>query len=93
MSEQTLTRPEDGAVPAEHQALADQVRQLGDAVTTLAGQGHAQSLLRVMRRPGWTSRQEAQLVSAMVGHLHEQVGALQRGHDALLSAADGIGRP
>jgi hypothetical protein len=94
MTQDTLAKAPaaEGPIPAKHQALANQVQQLGASLNSLAGQGHAQSLLRMIRRPGWTSPPEAQLVSAMVGHLNDQLGALQRGHDALLSAADTIGK-
>ena len=95
MSHDTLVKAPvaDAPIPAKHQALAEQVQRLGDTLASLARQGHAQSLLRMIRRPGWTSPPEAQLVRAMVDHLHDQVSALQRGHDALLSAADTIGQP
>ncbi len=71
--------------------LAARVEALGQAAGGLADQQHAVRLLRMMRRPGWTTPQEAQLVGAMVGHLHEQLTGLHRAHDALLTAAELIG--
>ena len=93
MSSLTLSQDTDTMSDPEtnHAQLAAQVEALGRAAGGLADQQHADRLLRMMRRPGWTTRQEAQLVSAMVGHLHEQLASLHRAHDALLTAADQIG--
>lgn len=75
----------------EHAPLAGEVRSLGDALIGLAGEQHAERLLRIMHRPGWTTPVEAALVSTMVGHLTDQLAALRRGHDTLLAAAGRIG--
>ena len=79
--------------PDNHAALAGEVRSLGQTMAGLAESKHAERLGQMMRRPGWTTRQEAQLVGAMVGHLREQLAGLHRAHDALLSVTDQIGRP
>ena len=91
----TLAPPAPSMAPpgpaAGHPALAVQVEQLGAALTGLAAQQHAVRLLRMIHRPGWTTRPEAALVTAMTGHLAEQLAGLHRAHDALLGAADLIG--
>ena len=95
LATQSATVPQDTSQHAsddDHDALSSQIETLGRTLNDLASQQHAERLLRMVRRPGWTTRQEAQLVGALVGHLNDQLGSLHRTHDALLSAADGIGR-
>ncbi len=77
--------------PENHEALVASVKALGSSLTGLADQRHADRLQALMRRPGWTTRHEAALVSAMVDHLHDQVASLSRAHDRLLGAAEQIG--
>ena len=88
----TLHNPRPEAAPEQHRALAAQIDAMGRSLTGLAAQQHAVQLLRMVDRPGWTTRHEADLVSAMVNHLQDQLTGLHRAHDTLLAAADSIGR-
>ena len=76
----------------EHAALAERVGALGMAVADLAVRDHTGELLQIMRRPGWTTPAEVQLVSAMVTYLHDQMAIAHNAYDALLAAAEMIGR-
>ncbi|MBE7210991.1 MAG: hypothetical protein INR65_08220 [Gluconacetobacter diazotrophicus] len=91
MSASPSPPPGDPAGP--HPVLAGRIAALGNALDGLHRQDHAAQLSRMIRRPGWTTRHEALLVTAMVDHLHAQLSTLRQGHDALLEAADRIGTP
>ncbi len=80
------------STPPSLAALAAQVEALDREVTGLADQQHAVRLRRILHRPGWTAKPEAQSVGALVVHLQEQLAGLGRAHTALLAAADQIAR-
>lgn len=74
-------------------ALEGKLRKLDQSLAALAATKHAQQLIPVIHRPGWTTVAEMHLVHAMVDHLQAQLDGLHRAHEALLTAAHQVGAP
>jgi hypothetical protein len=73
-------------------ALEAKLRRLGQSLADLTGAKHADQLLAMIRRPGWTTPQEAQLVHATVDMIQHQIDGVNRSGAALVEIADKIGR-
>jgi CHAD domain-containing protein len=68
------------------------VRALHDAIGKLHDAKHAERLLQMMHRPGWTTKREEEFVHAQVEGMHSHVANLHKAFDALIAIADKIGR-
>jgi hypothetical protein len=71
--------------------LEVKIRRMDENVSKLHSARHAQELLRVIHKPGWTTVAEAALVNAMVDSLLMHMDNVHRAHDTLLSAARQVG--
>jgi N-acetylneuraminic acid mutarotase len=72
-------------------ALETKLRALNQAITNLAEAKHAERLLQIIRRPGWTTAAEFQLVTGAVDALHYQLLGVQRGQENLITITSGMG--
>jgi Protein of unknown function (DUF3421) len=72
-------------------ALETKVRTLGDAISKVSDAKHAELLSQIIRKPGWTTVRENELVHAHLDAFHNQVGNLHKGLDALITIARKIG--
>lgn len=54
-------------------ALESKLHKLDHSLSKLAGDKHAEKLLSLVHRPGWTTPAEAALVSAMIDALQHQI--------------------
>ena len=72
--------------------LEHKLTALGESTAKLAAAKHADALLSIIRRPGYTSKIEDAFVHAMVDALQHQVIGLHQAFDALHSVADMIGK-
>jgi hypothetical protein len=72
--------------------LERKVRDLREAVRKLHTAEHADRLLTIIHRPGWTTPAESELVMAHVDSLHSHASNLHRAWDALLAAAEKVGK-
>jgi hypothetical protein len=71
--------------------LEAKIRRMDENLSKLHSARHAQELLRVIHKPGWTTVAEAALVHALVDSLNAHMDSMHRAHDALLSAARQVG--
>jgi len=71
--------------------LKQGVSSLDSAISQLHDAKHAERLLTIIHRPGWTTLPEFQLVQAHVAALSEHVRNVHKGFDALVNIADKIG--
>jgi hypothetical protein len=78
-------------IMAEHAELKGKIENLGALVGKLHGAKHAENLVRIIHKPGWTTVREVELVTAHVNALHGQARALHQSFDELLTIADKIG--
>ena len=69
-----------------------EVSTLKDAVGKLGNAKHADRMLVMIHRPGWTTKREEELVRAHTRSLHRQVAHLHQSLDALMTIADKIGK-
>jgi hypothetical protein len=76
---------------AEHAELKGKIDDLGALVGKLHGAKHAENLLKIIHRPGWTTLREVELVTAHVNALHGHARMLNQSFDELLVIADKIG--
>jgi hypothetical protein len=67
------------------------VRALDDAISKLHGAKHAEQLVQIIHKPGWTTQRESELVEAHIGHFHHQVTGLHEALDTLMTIAEKIG--
>ena len=72
--------------------LEPKINRLHESMSRLVADNRAETLLKIIRRPGWTTPQEAALVHAMLDHLNAQVDAVGTAHTALMGIAERIGR-
>jgi hypothetical protein len=79
-------------MPHDITKLEAEVRSLQDAVTKLGHAKHAELLLTIIHRPGWTTQREDELVRAHTHSLHGQVTHLHQALDALIAIAEKIGK-
>jgi hypothetical protein len=73
-------------------ALEAKLRKLDQSLSELTSAKPTDQLLTIIRRPGWTTPQEAQLVHAMVDALQHQIDGVNRSGAALVNIADNIGK-
>jgi hypothetical protein len=71
--------------------LERKVRALQEAVAKLHTAKHADRLLTIIHKPGWTTLREHELVVAHVDSLHSQVSGLHKACETLLAIAEKIG--
>lgn len=72
-------------------SLEAKLRNLGRSLEQLASEKHAEQLIPIIHRPGWTTVAEALFVHGMLDHLQAQVDDLTRAYDSLVSAAREVG--
>jgi len=72
--------------------LEQKVRALHDAIFKLHDAKHTDRLLQVIRRPGWTTVREHELVQVHADGLNSQITSLHKSFDALMTIAEKIGR-
>jgi len=72
--------------------LERKVRDLQEAVKKLHTAEHADRLLAIIHRPGWTTPAESELVMAHVDSLQSRATDLHKACDALLAAAEKVGK-
>lgn len=68
------------------------VGSLDTAISQLHNAKHAERLITIIHRPGWTTPQEFQLVQAHIEALSEHVRQVHKGFDTLVAIADKIGK-
>jgi hypothetical protein len=68
------------------------VLALDAGIEQLHAAKHAERLIPIIHRPGWTTVPEAALVHGLLDTLQHQTAGLQQTYKALLEAADLIGR-
>lgn len=73
-------------------ALEAKLQRLAQSLSDLTGAKHVDQLVAMIRRPGWTTPQEAQLVHATVDMIQHQIDGVNRSGAALVKIADEIGR-
>jgi hypothetical protein len=72
-------------------SLEVKLRNLGRSLDQLASEKHAEQLIPIIHRPGWTTVAEALFVHGMLDHLQAQVDDLSRAYDSLVNAAREVG--
>jgi len=72
--------------------LESKVRSLKDAISKLHDAKHADLLLQIIHKPGWTTVRENELVHAHTDSLHAQVSDVHKAFDALITIAEKIGK-
>ena len=73
-------------------ALEAKLHKLSQSLSQLADAKHADQLLPMIRRPGYTTPAEALLVEATVDAMQHQVDGLDRSGAALFKGVDQIGK-
>ena len=73
-------------------ALESKLRELSRSISDLATSNHAEQLLPMIRRPGFTTPQELELVAALADVMHQHTNMLRRAGDTLVKTADQIGK-
>lgn len=68
------------------------LRQFDHSLMRLVERKSVEELIRIIKRPGWTTPAEFALVSAVVQALQHQVNAMAELQQKLVAAADRIGR-
>ncbi|HYZ31371.1 MAG TPA: hypothetical protein VE684_03705 [Crenalkalicoccus sp.] len=71
--------------------LEAKMRRLDQGLASLGSAGHADRFAAIIRRPGFTTVAEVQLLHAMMDAMQHQVDGLHRSHEAMLAAADRVG--
>ncbi len=78
---------------SEHtKTLEPKIRKVQEGLSRMATNKHAEQLLLIIHRPGWTTLPEAELVHAMLDSISHQIEGLDRAQQALMAAADKIGQ-
>jgi hypothetical protein len=72
--------------------LESTVRALHEGISKLHGANHAERLMQMIHKPGWTTPRENELVRAHTHSLQGQLVNLHQSFDALLIIADKIGQ-
>ena len=71
--------------------LERKVRSLQQTISKLHDAKHADALLPIIHRPGWTTLPEFELVQANIDSLHNQASHLHNAFEALIKTAEKIG--
>jgi hypothetical protein len=78
-------------MPQDIAELDGRIRALRDTIAKLHDAKHADRLLQIVHKPGWTTQREDELVRAHMHSLHGQVTHVHQAFDALIAIADKIG--
>jgi hypothetical protein len=70
--------------------LERKVRTLNEAISKLHAAKHAELLVPIIHRPGWTTPAGFELVQTHVDNLHAQASHLHTAFDALITSAGKI---
>jgi hypothetical protein len=73
-------------------ALETKLKKLGSSLNALSAAGHADKLITIIHRPGWTTLPESLLVNALIDNFQHQLDGAQKGYNDLLTAAGHIGK-
>ena len=71
--------------------LEAKLGRLSLSLSELTSAKHAEQLLLMIHRPGWTTPQEAELVHALVDMIQHQIDGVNRSAAGLVKIADKIG--
>lgn len=78
---------------SEHaKELEPKILGLHQQLTKLAAGHDSERFLQIVRRPGWTTPQEAQLVHAMFDSLSHHLAGVDKSYRALIDVAEHIGQ-
>jgi len=72
--------------------LEKKIRALDEVLSKLQSRKHAELLLPIIHRPGWTTVAEFELVNNHVNSLHDQITTLHKAMEALVAVAEKIGK-
>jgi hypothetical protein len=79
-------------MPHDIKKLEVEVRTLQAVISKLGKAKHAEHMMTIIHRPGWTTQREDELVRAHTRSLHNQAAHLHRALDALIAIAQKIGK-
>lgn len=74
-----------------HTTLEPEIRDIQERLQKVASDNHAEQLLQILHRTGWTDTQ-AHLVRVILDSLVYQLEGIERAQRALVEAADEIGK-
>jgi hypothetical protein len=72
--------------------LECEVRALDEAICNLQAAKHVERLIPIIRKPGWTTPAELELVQSNISNLHYQTRHLHNTFDTLIEIAGKIGQ-
>jgi len=72
--------------------LECEVRALDEAICNLQAARHVERLIPIIRKPGWTTPAEWELVQSNINNLHNQTRHLHNAFDTLITIAGKIGQ-
>ena len=72
--------------------LEPKIQKIQDTLKKMATENHAERMLQIVRRPGFTTPREVQFVHAMLDSVGHHLEGIERAHSALITIADQIGR-
>jgi len=78
-------------MPVDIAALEGEIRTLHDAISKFHDAKHPDRLMAFIRKPGWTTPREDELVRAHVRSLNSQISNVHQAFDMLLTIAAKIG--
>jgi hypothetical protein len=76
---------------ADIAALERKIHDLDAAISKLRDAKHAESLIRIIHKPGWTTLREEELVHAYLDSIQQHLTHLHKSYDALTGIAAKIG--
>ena len=77
---------------AHAKELEPKIQKIQSRLKKLATENHSERLLQIVRRPGFTTPQELELVAALADVMHQHTNMLRRAGDTLVKTADQIGK-
>jgi hypothetical protein len=78
-------------MPHDIKGLERDLKAIGDLISKTHDAKHADRLLAIVHRPGWTTVREEELVRTHITALHNHANALHSGFEELVKIADKIG--
>ena len=72
--------------------LEPKIRKIQEQLSKMVSDKQGEQLLQIVRRPGFTTPQEAMFVHALLDSLGHHLEGVDRAQRALVSIADKIGR-
>lgn len=75
-----------------HTTLEPEIREIQGQLQRMASENHADQLLQIIHRTGWTDTQ-AHLVHVVLDSMVHHLEGIERAQRALVKAADEIGKP